>query len=434
MEIGTKFNPRLSLFSLKKQQAFANIFLLFSRRFGGMVHAKKAFRKEYLSLPSHLTGRRKTRQISVGNVVIGGSAPIAVQSMTNTPTEDVAATVVQIRRLTAVGCEIVRVAIPDMAAAHALPSIKSQVDVPLIADVHFSHRLALAAVENGADGLRINPGNIGSLQQVRQVADCARRHHIPIRIGVNAGSLEKDLLQQYGAATPEAMVASAMRHVNALRHMEFNAVKVSLKASDVLRTVAACRLFAAASDIPLHLGVTEAGALFAGITKSSIGIGMLLAEGIGDTIRVSLTRDPVEEVRVAYEILNAVNRRQRGPEIISCPTCGRCGIDLFNMVERIDAALASKTVPIKVAVMGCVVNGPGEAREADIGIAGGRGNGALFKKGRIVKTLPEAQLVDALLNEVALFEKEHRVKDKMIQQRKDNNGETDKDGDHTNAQ
>lgn len=351
--------------------------------------------------------RNVTRQISVGEVKIGGDAPIAVQSMTNTPTEDAAATVAQIHRLEAAGCEIVRVAVPDEAAAAAIGKIKSQIAIPLIADVHFDHRLAIAAVRAGADGLRINPGNIGSRKKIKALVDCAREFNIPIRIGVNAGSLEKDLINKYDGVTAEGMVTSALRHVDLLSAFGYEQLKISIKASDVIRTVEAYRLLAGRTDFPLHVGVTEAGGLFSGIVKSTMGIGILLAEGIGDTIRVSLTRDPVEEVRVGFEILKALDIRRHGPEIISCPTCGRCNIDLFNIAEKVEKALLLKSVPIKLAIMGCVVNGPGEAREADIGIAGGNGVGILFRKGKIVKKFPEEKLVEILLSEVEKFEKDY---------------------------
>jgi len=349
--------------------------------------------------------RKLTRAITVGGVAVGGGAPVTVQSMTNTPTPDVSATVAQIRRLEAAGCDIVRVAVPDADAAAALGRIKAQVRIPVIADIHFDHRLAIAAAENGADGLRINPGNIGGARNVRAVADCAREHGIPMRIGVNAGSLEKDLLKKYNGATPEGMVESALRQIERLRAVDFHDIKVSLKASDVPRTVAAYRLLSARTELPLHLGVTEAGTLFSGLVKSALGIGMLLAEGIGDTLRVSLTRDPVEEVRAGFEILRALGIRQRGPEIIACPTCGRTRIDLFRLVEQVEQALAASDAPIRIAIMGCVVNGPGEAREADIGVAGGDGVGILFRKGRVVKKFPEGQLLEVLLAEVAAFEK-----------------------------
>ena len=336
---------------------------------------------------------------------VGALAPISVQSMTTTDTRDVTATVAQIRRLEAAGCEIVRVAVVDETAARAIGAIKAAIGIPLIADIHFDHRLAIAAAEAGADGLRINPGNIGGARKVRAVVDAARHHGLAIRIGVNAGSLEKDLLHRYGQASAEAMVESALRHIDRIAGMGFEQIKVSIKASDVPRTVSAYRQLAARCDFPLHVGVTEAGGLYPGIVKSALGIGFLLAEGIGDTLRVSLTRDPVEEVRVGYEILRALGIRRHGAEIVSCPTCGRCGIDLFGILEQVEQALLTRPLPIKVAIMGCVVNGPGEAREADVGIAGGDGIGILFKKGRVVKKFPQQKLVDELLNAVDEFEK-----------------------------
>jgi (E)-4-hydroxy-3-methylbut-2-enyl-diphosphate synthase len=357
-------------------------------------------------MESIVRGRHKTRQIMVGSVPVGGSAPISVQSMTNTRTQDAGATTAQIRRLEAAGCDIVRVAVPDMDAARALGRIKADIGIPLIADIHFDYRLAIAAAEAGVDGLRINPGNIGSDRKVKAVVSAARERKIPIRIGVNAGSLEKALLKKYGGATAEAMVESALGQVARLRDWDFHDIKVSLKASDVARTVAAYRLLAEKTDLPLHVGVTEAGGLYPGIVKSSLGIGMLLAEGIGDTIRVSLTRDPVEEVRTGFEILRALDLRHRGVEIISCPTCGRCNIDLFGILEEVEKALLTRVLPVKVAIMGCVVNGPGEAREADIGIAGGDGAGILFKKGEVVKTVPQEELVEALLSEIDQMENE----------------------------
>ncbi len=352
--------------------------------------------------------RRPTRLIHVGPVAVGGGAPITVQSMTNTPTQDVAATVAQIGRLEAAGCEIVRVAVPDEAAAEAVAAIKAGIRIPLIADIHFDYRLALAAAKGGADGLRINPGNIGGRKKVQAVVDCARDLGLPIRIGVNSGSLEKELLQRYGGGTAAAMVESALGHVALLEKAGFQEIKISLKASDVLRTVEAYRLLAERVDYPLHVGVTEAGSLYAGTVKSALGIGMLLAEGIGDTLRVSLTRDPVEEVRVGFEILKALNIRRHGPEIISCPTCGRCNINLMEVVDRVEKALLTRDVPVKLAIMGCVVNGPGEAREADIGVAGGQGQGILFKKGKVVKKVPQEKLVEVLLLEVDRWEKEHK--------------------------
>jgi (E)-4-hydroxy-3-methylbut-2-enyl-diphosphate synthase len=347
-----------------------------------------------------LAERKKTRGITVGNVAVGGMAPISVQSMTNTFTEDVSATVSQIKRLEQAGCEIVRVAVPDESAAAAISSIKEKISIPLVADVHFDYRLAIAAAAAGADGLRINPGNIGSKKKIKAVVECARDFDIPIRIGVNSGSLEKNLLKKYGGASAEAMVESAFRHIDLLTSLDFDRIKISIKASDVQRTVEAYRLLSSKTDLPLHVGVTEAGGLYPGIVKSSLGIGMLLSEGIGDTIRVSLTRDPVEEVRVGYEILKALDIRRHGPDIISCPTCGRCKIDMFGIVEQVERALIFKPIPIKIAIMGCIVNGPGEAKEADIGIAGGDGTGVLFKRGKVIKKFPEEKLVEVLLEEV----------------------------------
>jgi (E)-4-hydroxy-3-methylbut-2-enyl-diphosphate synthase len=352
--------------------------------------------------------RKQTARIRIGTVSIGNGAPVAVQSMTNTRTEDVKATVSQIKQLEAAGCEIIRVAVPDEPAAAAIRQIKQAISIPLIADIHFNYRLALASVEAGADGLRINPGNIGSSRKIKALADCARDANVAIRVGVNSGSLEKDILKKHQGATAEAMVESALRNVDILKSFDFDSIKVSIKASDVPRTVEAYRLFSSQTDIPVHLGVTEAGGLFPGVVKSSLGIGMLLAEGIGDTIRVSLTRDPVEEIRVGYEILKALGIRHRGPDIISCPTCGRCNIDLFDIAETIEKRVATMTAPIKIAVMGCVVNGPGEAREADIGIAGGDGKGVLFKKGEVKETLSEKDLTRVLLRELDQLEARYR--------------------------
>lgn len=356
---------------------------------------------------SFVKARQKTRQIKVGSVSVGNGAPVAVQSMTNTPTQDVTATVAQIAGLTRAGCEIIRVAVPDMEAALAIKDIKKQIKIPLIADIHFDYRLAVAAADAGADALRINPGNIGARYKVKAVADCAKALGIPIRVGVNAGSLEKELLEVMGP-TAEAMVESALKNIAILEELAFNDIKISLKASDVERTVQAYRLLSSRSDVPLHVGVTEAGGLFAGITKSALGIGMLLADGIGDTIRVSLTRDPVEEIRVGWEILRALNIRKRGPEIISCPTCGRCKINLFDIARTVEDALLNCTSDIKVAIMGCVVNGPGEAKEADIGIAGGDGLGILFKKGKLIKKVNQDRLVEVLLDEIKQYESESK--------------------------
>ena len=344
--------------------------------------------------------RRKTRQISIGSVKVGRDAPISVQSMTKTDTRDVPKTVSQIKRLEAAGCEIVRVAVVDEGAARAIAEIKKKIKIPLIADIHFHYRLALRAMESGADGLRINPGNIGGRDRLKAIVTEAKARSIPIRIGVNAGSLEKDLLKRFGGATPEAMVLSGLRAIESMEDFGFHLIKVSLKASDVLRTVEAYRLFSEKSDYPLHLGITEAGMGSGAIVKSSIGIGFLLSQGIGDTLRVSLTGDPVEEVRVGYEILRALGIRKRGIEIISCPTCGRCEIDLTPLVKKVERAAQKISTPITIALMGCVVNGPGEAKEADIGIAGGKGVGVLFKKGKIVKKVKERDFAKVLLNQM----------------------------------
>ena len=344
--------------------------------------------------------RKMTRQISIGKVKIGGGAPISVQSMTNTKTTDTDATVAQINALKEAGCDIVRMAVPDMPAANNIANIKAKVDVPLIADIHFDYRLALKAIEQGIDALRINPGNIGSQDRVEAVVKAAKAKHIPIRIGVNAGSLDKKLLAKYGKVTAEALVESAMQHVHILEKLDFHDIKISLKAHDVPLTIAAYRLMSQTVDYPLHLGITEAGTVNTGIIKSSVGIGALLAEGIGDTFRISLTGDPVNEVIVANEILKALDLKEYGPTLISCPTCGRCNIDLPAIAEKVEQRLRGVKRPIKVAVMGCVVNGPGEARDADIGIAGGKGEGLVFAKGEIIKKLSEEKLVDALFEEL----------------------------------
>jgi len=350
--------------------------------------------------------RKRTRQISLGPVKIGGGAPIAVQSMTKTDTRDIRKTVRQIRVLEEAGCEIIRVAVVDEEAARAIGEIKKRIRIPLIADIHFHSHLALKALESGADGLRINPGNIGGRDRLRPLVTAARNRSIPIRIGVNSGSLEKDLLERFRGATPEAMVSSALRTIEWMEDLGFGLIKVSLKASDVVRTVEAYRLFSKKSDYPLHLGVTEAGKGSAAIVKSSIGIGLLLSKGIGDTLRVSLTGDPVEEVRVGYGILRALDIRKRGVEIISCPTCGRCNVDLAPLVAKVERGVKTISSPLTVAMMGCIVNGPGEAKEADIGIAGGKGTGVLFKKGKVVRKLKERDFVTVLLDEIREMTKE----------------------------
>ncbi|HWR39704.1 MAG TPA: flavodoxin-dependent (E)-4-hydroxy-3-methylbut-2-enyl-diphosphate synthase [Patescibacteria group bacterium] len=345
--------------------------------------------------------RKRTRPLRIGPVLIGDNAPVSVQSMTNTKTDQVMDTVAQIQRLLAAGCDIVRVAVPDMAAAQAIGAIKNAVDVPLVADIHFDYRLAIAALDQGIDALRINPGNIGGKDNVRKVVNAARTRQVPLRIGVNAGSLAAEVLAAHGGhPTAEAMVESALEHIRILEELDFHDIKISLKAHDVPLTLAAYRLMAERVDYPLHLGITEAGTVKSGVIKSAVGIGALLAEGIGDTIRVSLTGDPVNEVRVANEILKSLGLKQGGPMLISCPTCGRCNIDLLRIAEAVEERLDTIKAPIKVAVMGCVVNGPGEAKEADVGIAGGQGQGLLFRRGEILRKVPEAELVDALFVEI----------------------------------
>lgn len=344
--------------------------------------------------------KRQSKKVYLGKFPVGGDAPVSVQSMTNTDTRDVRATLKQIHDLLESGCEIVRIAIPDEKAAKAFKEIKKTVNEPLIADIHFDYRLAIAAIDGGADGIRINPGNIGNRKKVEEVITAAARNNTCIRIGVNSGSVPKHLLEKYGHPTPDAMVESAMEHIELFEEMEFSNIKISLKSSNVLHSIAAYEMLAGKTDYPFHLGITEAGTLISGTVKNSIGIGTLLLKGIGDTLRVSLSRDPVEEIGVAYEILRALDLRHRGPEIISCPTCGRCEIDLFSIVERVENAFRNVVSPIKVAIMGCVVNGPGEAREADVGVAGGRGKGVLFKKGEVVKKLSEDSLADVLISEV----------------------------------
>lgn len=347
-----------------------------------------------------MLARRQTRALKVGGVQVGGGAYISVQSMTNTHTDDAEATLAQIRQLAEAGCDIIRCAVPDMAAAEGLKRICKESPIPVIADIHFDYKLALAAIEAGVDALRLNPGNIGGEDKVRAVVEAARVRNIPIRIGVNAGSLPKDLLEKYGHPTPEALVEAAWRHIRILEDMDYRNIKISLKCHDVPMTLAAYRLMASQCDYPLHVGITEAGTVNSGIIKSAVGIGTLLAEGIGDTIRVSLTGDPVNEVKVAYEILKSLGLRAYGPTLISCPTCGRTRINLEKLALEVESRLAAIKDTITVAVMGCVVNGPGEAREADVGIAGGIGEGLVFRKGEIVRKVPEAQLVDELFKEI----------------------------------
>ncbi|MDD2620527.1 MAG: flavodoxin-dependent (E)-4-hydroxy-3-methylbut-2-enyl-diphosphate synthase [Syntrophomonadaceae bacterium] len=347
--------------------------------------------------------KRKSRELIVGNVSIGGNHPIVVQSMTNTDTRDVIATVKQIKQLEAAGCEIVRVAIVDSEAAHAIKEIKKSIIIPLIADIHFDYRLAVQSVEAGADGLRINPGNIGESWKVKEVVKVCQAQNIPIRIGVNAGSLDKKILEKYKVICAEAMVESALQNIRILEDMNFKDIKASLKSSSVILSIEAYRMLAKLVDYPLHVGITEAGTKDRALIKSALGIGMLLYEGIGDTIRVSLTADPVDEVWAAYEILRCLGLRERGIELISCPSCGRCEIDLISTAEKIDRQIRFIDKSLKIAVMGCVVNGPGEAKEADLGIAGGRGFGLLFKNGEIIRKVPEDDLVKTLLKEIEDF-------------------------------
>ena len=355
--------------------------------------------------------RRKTRPIHVGGVGVGGSHPVRVQSMTNVDTRDVTASTAQVCELAKAGCEIVRLAVPDEAAAQALVAIRKSSPVPLIADIHFDHRLALMALEAGVDGLRINPGNIGGADKVDAVTRAAAERGVPIRIGVNSGSVEKDLLARFGGPTPEAMVESALGHVALLERRNFFDIKISLKSSSVLHTIEAYELLASRVDYPLHIGVTEAGTLLPGAVKSAVGLGVLLYQGIGDTLRVSLTHDPVAEIGVAYEILRSLGLRQRGPEVISCPTCGRTEIGLIALAEEVQKRLRDVPEVFKVAVMGCVVNGPGEAREADIGIAGGRGLGIVFRKGEVIRKIRgEENLLPEFLKELELFLGELRAR------------------------
>lgn len=343
--------------------------------------------------------RHNTRQILLGRLPVGGDAPISVQSMCSTDTRDVAATLAQIEALQQARCEIVRCAVPDAAAAQALGRIARGCVIPLIADIHFDYRLALTAIEQGVDGLRLNPGNIGARWKVEEVVRACTERRVPIRIGVNAGSLEPDLLRSYGHPSADAMVASALGHIRILEELNFAEIKVSLKASDIGRTVAAYRLLAGQVDYPLHIGITEAGTTWSGTIKSAIGLGTLLDEGIGDTLRVSLTGDPVEEVRVGWEILKSLRLRESGPVFVSCPTCGRCEIELIEIAEEVERRLHDLPLPLTIAVMGCVVNGPGEAREADLGIAGGREQGLLFRHGKVVCKVPQAELADLLVAE-----------------------------------
>lgn len=340
--------------------------------------------------------REETKEIRIGKAVIGGGNPILIQSMTNTKTEDVEATVAQIQALEAVGCEIIRCAVPTFEAAEALPKIKERIRIPLVADIHFDYRLALAAMENGADKIRINPGNIGDKEKVREVVELAKKKQIPIRVGVNSGSLEKPLIAKYGGVTPEGLVESALGKAAMIEEFGYDNLVISIKASDVMMCVEAHERIAEKTRYPLHVGITESGTLFSGNVKSALGLGLILRQGIGDTIRVSLTGDPIEEIKTAKLILRTLKLRKGGVEVVSCPTCGRTQIDLIGLATRVEDMVQDIDLDVKVAVMGCVVNGPGEAREADFGIAGGRGEGLLMKKGEIIKKLPEGELLPAL--------------------------------------
>jgi len=345
--------------------------------------------------------RDSTKVIKIGNKVIGGGNPILIQSMTNTKTEDVESTVAQIKELEKEGCEIIRVAVPTMEAAEAISKIKPQINIPLVADIHFDYKLAIAAMDNGADKIRINPGNIGSIENLRAVVERAKIDNIPIRIGVNSGSLEKDILDKYGKVTPEGIVESALLKIKIIEGLGYDNLVISLKSSDVMMCLKAHEMIAEKINYPLHIGITESGTLRTGTVKSSVGLGILIHEGIGDTMRVSLTGDPVHEVRVAKDILKGLGHRQDGITVVSCPTCGRTKIDLINLANKVEEAVREfEDLDIKVAVMGCVVNGPGEAREADIGIAGGDGKGVLIKKGEIIRTMDESELLNALIEEL----------------------------------
>ncbi len=354
--------------------------------------------------------RHQTKKIHIGEVPIGGGSPITVQSMTNTDTRDVEATLDQIHKLEKAGCELIRVAILDMEAAKSLRKIREGISIPLIADIHFDHRLAIASMEHGAQAIRINPGNLGGSEKLARVVDAAKLHQVPIRVGVNSGSIEKDLLKMHGFRKPKnppPLTKLNLRNVLLLEKQNFHEIKISIKSSDAMTTVAGYQQLAKKTDYPLHLGVTEAGGLIGGTVKSSVALGILLFQGIGDTFRISLTRDPVEEIRVAFELLRALKIRQRGPELISCPTCGRTQIDLFTLAEKVEEYLQTMESNLKVAVMGCVVNGPGEAKEADIGVAGGNGVGIIFKKGKLYKKVKEDVLLETFMAELKKLEMEN---------------------------
>ncbi len=344
--------------------------------------------------------RKNTKEVHIGNKVIGGNNPILIQSMTNTKTENVEATVEQINRLEQAGCDIIRCAVPTMEAAKALAEIKKQIDIPLVADIHFDYKLAIAAMENGADKIRINPGNIGSADRVKAVIDVAKERNIPIRVGVNSGSLEKELVEKYHGVTAEGIVESALDKVKLIEDMGYDNLVISIKSSDVMMCVKAHELISQQTDYPLHVGITESGTIISGNIKSSIGLGLILGQGIGDTIRVSLTGDPLEEIKSAKLILKTLGLRKGGIEIVSCPTCGRTQIDLIGLANKVENLVTSYPLDIKVAVMGCVVNGPGEAKEADLGVAGGKGEGLIIKHGEVFKKVPEEELLAALKYEL----------------------------------
>ncbi|MCJ8173101.1 flavodoxin-dependent (E)-4-hydroxy-3-methylbut-2-enyl-diphosphate synthase [Clostridium botulinum] len=344
--------------------------------------------------------RKLTRKVKVGSIYVGGDSPISIQSMTNTDTRDAKNTLNQINKLEEIGCDIIRCAVPDIEASEALKIITKESKIPVVADIHFDYKLALESIKNGVDALRINPGNIGSMERVKMVAEAAKEKSIPIRVGVNSGSLKKDILDKYGRVCPEALVESALQHVNILEKCNFNDIVISIKSSNVIQMIESYRLISGKVNYPLHLGVTEAGTIFRGTIKSSVGIGTLLAEGIGDTIRVSITGDPLEEIKIGKEILRSLGYVNEGIEFVSCPTCGRTNIDLISIAEEVEKRLLNCNKNIKVAVMGCVVNGPGEAREADIGIAGGKGEGLIFKKGEVIKKVKEKNIIDELIKEI----------------------------------
>jgi (E)-4-hydroxy-3-methylbut-2-enyl-diphosphate synthase len=361
---------------------------------------KKHYNSCFLCKEKRYLMRKETKAVKIGNKVIGGSNPILIQSMTNTKTEDIISTTEQILKLEAAGCDIIRCAVPTMEAALAIKEIKKDIHIPLVADIHFDYRLAIAAIENGADKVRINPGNIGGYEKLKAVVDAAKLRNIPIRVGVNSGSLEKDLVEKYGGVTPEGLVESALDKVKAIEEMGYDNLVISIKSSDVLMCVKAHELIADKTNYPLHVGITESGTLLSGNIKSALGLGIMLYEGIGDTIRVSLTGDPVEEVKSAKLILKTLGLRKGGVELVSCPTCGRTQIDLIGLAEQVENMIQEFDMDIKVAVMGCAVNGPGEAKEADIGIAGGRGEGILIKKGQVIRKVPEDKLLEALKEEL----------------------------------